>query len=859
MVGSASEEKMLEERHRKKQLEKQATQPDEPLDTIGTRDSRFDDFGDDFDYDAMMDDDGLEERIPGVNADADEDDDYLYTEHPAKYDDNGFDAIGNHTVPIVVEDDDPDGLDPDNDQENFAGFVFQRSNPASSLVSPSGTGMTATPRDALGRVIGFAMTDETSPGLLSPAAAAEPSPPCAQDDADIEAMPTKSSEDDLPVTTTGLGIDHLTPVDQQSQKQQRPLGRQDDLYFDQGLADELDFGGHEEYAAPFDESIFDNNDTDQYGRPIPGAFAKAQAQRAMAAAIEAASAKRDSDMSGQSLLAQSTARTSLSTSALAQASDETKQGEAGQTEKGLLPQEERNRTSGSGALLASAFSPAVPKEDSLSALRRQLPPIMTDAERVAAYQAALAEATYKAAASGKFRRDSSPPPVASGFYSGAGMANSNAISSSPPMPSLQGMQESGRLGAPAHLAYAFTSQDADDYEHDDYEHGLDDDGFVQDADDYDFDDDAIIAAANAEVLANDSDGFYGQEFNFYAAPLYHHGGGMGGGLTPSSSSSSVEYANGGYFVPTGVGRSTSGRVVSREPNLTPITERSEYSNRNSVLSLALPPILNGSEMRSPGLAQLALLDDGSDMSMDALKRLRTKTFGGAGGGSPVSLSSLEGSPQSAAVDRDAALGYMPHHHMRRNSNSATSLAFPIRGGSGRTSEAGSDCGSPTVTNFTSIPPLTSPSPMQPLGSGCFPPVQEEEDETTMNQVIGQVSSSPLNGSGLWMHNLGDGSDKRHSSMITSPTMVASPTTISAMSPTTMSALSPTSTTTPFHALSSPRSATSKGHRHKGSADSISYTMEEESGETRWVMERRRLSETGEMEILGREVVEGGRI
>lgn len=242
MVGSASEEKMLEERHRKKQLEKQATQPDEPLDTIGTRDSRFDDFGDDFDYDAMMDDDGLEERIPGVNADADEDDDYLYTEHPAKYDDNGFDAIGNHTVPIVVEDDDPDGLDPDNDQENFAGFVFQRSNPASSLVSPSGTGMTATPRDALGRVIGFAMTDETSPGLLSPAAAAEPSPPCAQDDADIEAMPTKSSEDDLPVTTTGLGIDHLTPVDQQSQKQQRPLGRQDDLYFDQGLADELDFG-----------------------------------------------------------------------------------------------------------------------------------------------------------------------------------------------------------------------------------------------------------------------------------------------------------------------------------------------------------------------------------------------------------------------------------------------------------------------------------------------------------------------------------------------------------------------------------------------------------------------------------------
>jgi len=52
-----------------------------------------------------------------------------------------------------------------------------------------------------------------------------------------------------------------------------------------------------------------------------------------------------------------------------------------------------------------------------------------------------------------------------------------------------------------------------------------------------------------------------------------------------------------------------------------------------------------------------------------------------------------------------------------------------------------------------------------------------------------------------------------------------------------------------------------GHRHKGSADSISYTKEEEpeSGGTRWVMERRRTAESGEVEILEREVVEGGRI
>jgi hypothetical protein len=52
---------------------------------------------------------------------------------------------------------------------------------------------------------------------------------------------------------------------------------------------------------------------------------------------------------------------------------------------------------------------------------------------------------------------------------------------------------------------------------------------------------------------------------------------------------------------------------------------------------------------------------------------------------------------------------------------------------------------------------------------------------------------------------------------------------------------------------------SMGHRHKGSADSISYKMEEDSGEMKWIMERRRLAESGRVEILEREVVEGGRI
>jgi hypothetical protein len=51
-----------------------------------------------------------------------------------------------------------------------------------------------------------------------------------------------------------------------------------------------------------------------------------------------------------------------------------------------------------------------------------------------------------------------------------------------------------------------------------------------------------------------------------------------------------------------------------------------------------------------------------------------------------------------------------------------------------------------------------------------------------------------------------------------------------------------------------------GHRHKGSADSISYEphQEQDSGEMRWIMKRQRMAESGEVEIV-EEVLEGGRI
>ncbi|KAK6332703.1 hypothetical protein TWF696_002729 [Orbilia brochopaga] len=79
------------------------------------------------------------------------------------------------------------------------------------------------------------------------------------------------------------------------------------------------------------------------------------------------------------------------------------------------------------------------------------------------------------------------------------------------------------------------------------------------------DEDDMIAEANRDVLASDNDGWYGQEFNFY----------------PTSSTDST-YLAGGFF---GTDLPKPGFI--RNPSLTPISERSEGSLRNS-LSIISP-------------------------------------------------------------------------------------------------------------------------------------------------------------------------------------------------------------------------------------------------------------------------------
>ncbi|KAH6695619.1 hypothetical protein F5X68DRAFT_31165 [Plectosphaerella plurivora] len=821
MVGAAKQEKLLEERHRQRELERKTSEVETESDADPNRDSRFDDFDEDnFDYEAMMADDGLEEPIPGAGLDDygeeeipmndmgyDEEEipmnsmDYDEEEVPMNsmdYDEeevpmNSMD-YDEEEVPMNTMDYDDEeiptssmdydeeeasedlstkipglrlssgaeaAVDPDDDQENFAGFVFQRSNPTSELTTPRSAGLLITPRDADGRVIGFAMSGD------APDAHPE-AHPLSQD-----SLHQMEFQDDI----AGLGIQGLDvnkspkslaaeKLDIQQPTAVPPRPQDDELYFG-GLLDANEFAGEGD-GSTFDESLFDLEDTDKYGRPIPGAFAAAQAARAQ----EREGGKRTSDstsrLSGQSEVSQSTTHTSLSG--------------APQVFPSALETKRESEVLSPGRMVSvGPLGPSTAPE----------------VGSMADYQAALAAAAHRAAADGKFRRDSSPPP-------------SDLVSPS--------VGRSSSFNDDSHLSS--------------YEDYPDDDFGYDNMDDYDLDDDAIIAEANADALASDSDGWYGSEFGFYS----NAGSQQRHSRDNSGSEKTFEYANGGFFGPSGVSRTKSGRVVSREPNLTPITERSEYSNRNSIMSLAVPPIGSGpSSLASPGLAQLAMMyGDDDNMSLTALMRLRSRAWGG----SQLSLSSSrEGSPRSERGDgasspwgdRGGSSGNLlgVHGHARKNS------AFSVRSRDFDSSEAGSASGSPTLT--MSMPVIASPPPP-------VPPIN------TGSSLGTSASASSLAGPAVFeaIHETDEQPDTNVSSMSSSGLWTKSPDAMA--HPNLAQSFSNSSRTR----------RPGMGHKHKGSADSISYVQEEESGETRWVMERRYTADTGEVEVE-REVLQQGRI
>ncbi|KAI1438552.1 hypothetical protein GGR50DRAFT_366755 [Xylaria sp. CBS 124048] len=724
MIGAAEQEKILEERHRQRQQNKS-------LGLYGTqRDSRFDEFDefdeDGVDYDAMDHDDELEERIPGINADSEEDE---------------FGASN----------------DPDNDQENFAGFSFQRSNPTSALTTPHSTGVAPTPRDTNGHIMEESGTEEIPESELPESEL----PRKASLNTGTETDPSQAYNGD---SFTGLGIQGLEPVMESPEMptlQQRAsvasrsnekshLSKDDELYFNDGLIHDFDGEGD---GSAFDESIFDLNDTDRYGRPIPGMFADVLAQRSVP---QADTKKRESDMtsrlSGQSVVSQSTAHTSPS---------------ADTRPKLLNPQDEAN--------ISHVLQSQAPQ--------RAISPVEDDA--VVAYQAALAAAAHKAAASGKFRRDSSPDP-----------SNDPTVTSPTTLESFQPQQDT-----------------IDDESLANYEY---DDGFSTGLDDYELDDDYITAEANASVLANDFDGWYGQEFGFYSAPVPQssHVHSM------LSEKNLYQYSNGGYFGPSGVNRSASGRLVSREPNLTPITERSEYSNRNSLMSNSWPPQApnNSNTIQSPGLSQLAMMTEDQDMSLTSLLKLRNKAWGG----SQASLSSSrEGSPYERNGSNSPLSQELGGVSLAQGRNSSFSLHSQDSAGPGSDTDSPAPVTGVPNPSTNSIPSLpmspslttsvvTAPGFSHLPGTTNCPPLSEVEDSRFSTKAAQKMPRAPNEGMGL---SSGIPSQQRRS----------------------------------------------VGHGHTRSSKSISYVKEDDSGETRWILERRRTGESGEEELLERQVVGGGMI
>ncbi|PQE33988.1 peptidase serine carboxypeptidase protein [Rutstroemia sp. NJR-2017a WRK4] len=703
MMGAAEQERLLEDRHRQKALAKK-NDPD------GDDEQQVYDEDDDFNYDDMMDDDGFEERIPGVNAD---------------YDDDGFGgfdeempAMNNTTLEEIEEAEEHqeaeeavpvrEAKDQGLLDGNVTAFSFQPYAMPSPM-SPYTPGTATTPRDSNGEVIGFALT-KNSPFLttdppqsvftpVSPAPNLSPEydqlhePQTIQDlkleslgvDAETLHEPTPEPNNQLPVPTS---FPHIPGLDD------------DDLYFDDGMIG-LEDGGE---PSNFDESVFDNNDTDQYGRPLQQ-FSLAQLNAKPPITAE----KLNTVTETLSTVEQSP--TSL-----------TSDKPLGR----LAPQPSfSENTSG----VAEVAAPVIPAPQVTHGLTQ---------DTLAAYQSALAAAAMSAAANGKFRRDSTQslfPPA------------SEAEGTQPGM-----IEDSGH--ASTHYDHLSPSYD-DDFDYDD---ALEDDEF--------------IAAANAEALANDQDGFYGQEFGFYSQPA----------------ASSAEYANGGYFGPRGmegINRSQSGRVVSREPNLTPITERSEYSNRNSFMS-QVHGQHSASVVGSPGLAQLMIAQDyggPSDMTLEALLKLRSRAWGGS-----------QASLKSAGSAGNASPG-------------------SVDGGSG----------SPVAAGFNA-PPWGGV-----LGAGAhrrkgsaFSLVSEEVE----GEVDDEVASPVVNG----------GTSRSSPEVPKKDTEVKSPREAE-------------------NGLPNP-----KQHKYTGSSESISYSKEEDPvrGE-RWVLERRRTAESGEVELLGREVLSGGAI
>ena len=591
--ASSAQEKLLEDKHKEHEATKRSAMTDKD-DEI-----EEDDYAD-YDFDA---DDGLEEQIPGVNANADDeslDDDVLQSMNDIGLED------GYHNVyqPAAPFEQDGDML-----PQQASHFT-----PQSLTFSPTSTQHASqpTPRDSSGHTPGV---DDTKDGFVSE---------------DLYAHEQGHVRPgDVAPFYHGLGISTFAPSSglPLQRDPQQPMFDESDLYFDDGEFDEEFENGSQD---AFDEDIFD----DETGRirNIPAENAKK-----LEAALQAAGP---------------------------------------QGEITVMPRIAEDRAKGINFVGESVDTEEVPEMGSRREAGRasfaQGDAANLTEVNLAAYHDALAEAANQAAAEGKFGRHVSFSQVSEEETSASRSLYS----------------QTGHISDEGVHSFGFPSSGI-----------AEDDGFPFDDD---MDDDLMIAEANAEALENDDEGFYGQEFGFYARA---HG------------KESVEMSNGGYFAQrgsNGIKRSHSGKEQYQEPSLTPITERSEWSTRNSVASLQIPGLPGSAHsLPSPGIAQLLELEPSSyedEMTLSALLRLRRGAFGG----SSTSVNSIGGGhPSSSPLAQHSTQPWSSPDYaqskLARSMHSMASSAGPAD------SEDEDETGNaPTLTQNTPRKKTVHPAPTTPL-------------------------------------------------------------------------------------------------------------------------------------------------
>jgi hypothetical protein len=518
--------------------------------------------------------------------------------------------------------------------------------------------------------------------------------------------------------------------------------------------------------------------------------------------------------------------------------------------------------------------------------------------QVEAYQSALALFATKAAAAGRFERANSVDSTASSSplaYHGGPVLQTDKPPSIPNEPELTPdvarlSQESSTLSPPT--ARASGGNDLDSLSKSvgfmlpgssagsgGMGMGIYDDSYASDFDysDYDstFEDDPMIAAANAEALENDDEGLYGSEFGFYARP----------GATETDTAGGDASMYGGYFGPKNWGEIKRQRST-REPNLTPITERSEYSTRNSFIGLGFAEG-QGQGMSSPALAQLARMSPGweGDMNMETLLKLRRGAWGGSQGdkSSPRASSS---SPMNTSpiLPKGESVGL-------RGQQWSSPMSRSMFGVEDGIPEADAEGEGGAEEEFDEA--MLAEANYVEEGEELYD--EDEEDgpwqddldaeDGADEQGISPLDDSPLSESPTIRAHAPP--QHAHSPSVspmklgppfTFPTTVTTTDTQPQISPITTSSPSTTALTNTATSLAthsarssavlvspiSPSIGSAGGHfkpaHSRSGSDSVSYSRErdEVGGEFRWVLERRRTAEDGG-EVVERTAVEGGRI